>query len=197
MKKIRLDDDLVQGAKRHIKYAGLKINGLLAKGTQVKGSMSFDCPKGKLKLNFIAGKLSASAKHEPLPPLQAFSSTVQELIKALPLNQYTYRIAIIGSVYSAPVLEIVLYTTNDGEAILSLPLEDHHFNLVAAEELRKQQDVSGMIVRYTSKTASVDPDNFGLFTVLEIVYVGSLSAYIRDPKSDLDLDLRLGSHVGH
>lgn len=192
MTHITKDSALVQGAIRRMDQANLPLGGINS-GAIASGKSVFNCQYGSLQLSFYAGKFTSPIRYDAMPPKHVFSRLVQELFKSLPKEEFTYRVAVMGRTHVTRehYLEIVLYETQEREAILAFKLEDHHFNVVQTNKHMQETSLSGMIVCYDNVASDIH-QNEGTI-ILKIVAVGSLHDY----KEESDLDLMLGKPLGH
>ena len=195
MAKIKLNSTLVVEAVRRLEKVGLTVTGLRENNDVARGNVAFKGRFGALALKFHAGKFESYARHEEIPPAAALSPLVNELLATLSKEEFTCRIAIFGRPHMdlECYLEVVLYVTTEGEAFLSMKMEDNHFDELGAERLRKASDLSGIIVTYSGEEIALDTRSDDKYVVLQIVWGGNLFDYVQHS----GLDLGLGRQIGH
>jgi len=112
------------------------VSGLNLKGDKLSAKVPVDTSHGSINFELLVGKLIAS-EHIAVTDLKVFCPAVREAIELTESFRADIRVAVFRQ-EKAPddlrylpntyFLEILLLTNNDGEAVLSLKLDDHHYD---------------------------------------------------------------------
>lgn len=168
---------LVERGLELVRSLNVPVGVVIEKAGLATAPVNFYTLAGTITFQFLAGKLGGGVdRYEPTPPTQIYSRAVQTALGAIDKISQQTRIAVFGERRENRryVLEVVILTGDDGEAVLALDLHDHHFNRTEAERLFSQRQLAGLFVEYTGETVLYDGEDH---LKLQIVFVGTFEEF--------------------